>query len=44
MIKLTALDGLIQLVKDNEDGWKEIRDLLVVYSSIYYAGGMKEEK
>ncbi len=45
MIKPTALDGLIQLVKDNEDRWKEIRDLLVVYSSMYYAiGGMKEEK
>jgi hypothetical protein len=43
MIKPTALDGLIQLVKDNEDKWKEIRDLLVVYSSMYYAiGGIKE--
>ena len=45
MIKPTALDGLIQLVKDNEDEWKEIRDLLVVYSSMYYAiGGIKEGK
>jgi hypothetical protein len=45
MIKPTALDGFIQLVKDNEDGWKEIRDLLVVYSSMYYAiGGIKEAK
>lgn len=45
MIKPTALDGLIQLVKDDEGGWKEIRDLLVVYSSMYYAiGGMREEK
>ena len=43
MIKPTALDGLIQLVKDNEDKWREIRDLLVVYSSMYYAiGGIKE--
>jgi len=41
MIKPTALDELIQLVKDivesNKDGWKEVRDLLVVYSSMYYA-------
>lgn len=45
MIKPTALDGLIQLVKENEDGWKEIRDLLVVYSSMYYAiGGIKEDE
>jgi len=43
MIKPTALDKLIQLVKDNEDKWKEIRDLLVIYSSMYYAiGGVKE--
>ena len=41
MIKPTALDELIQLVKDvvkkEKDGWKEVRDLLVVYSSMYYA-------
>jgi hypothetical protein len=37
MIKPTALDGLIQLVKTYEDQWKEIRDLLVVYSSMYYS-------
>jgi len=41
MIKPTALDELIQLVKsiveNNKDGWKEVRDLLVVYSSMYYA-------
>jgi len=41
MIKPTALDELIQLVKgiveNNKDGWKEVRDLLVIYSSMYYA-------
>jgi len=43
MIKPTALDGIIQLVKDHEGKWKEIRDLLVVYSSMYYSiGGRKE--
>lgn len=43
MIKPTALDGLIQLVKDHESKWKEIRDLLVVYSSMYHSiGGRKE--
>lgn len=40
-IKPTALDELIQLVKsvveENKDGWKEVKDLLVVYSSMYYA-------
>ncbi len=43
MIKPTALDGIIQLVKEYEDKWKEIRDLLVIYSSMYYSiGGRKE--
>lgn len=49
-IRPTALDELIQLLKDNENNekqWKEIRDLLVVYSSMYYAigsrGGEKNE-
>jgi hypothetical protein len=37
MIKPTALDEIIQLIKDHEDKWKEIRDLLVVYSSMYYS-------
>ena len=37
MIKPTALDEVIQLIKDHEDKWKEIRDLLVVYSSMYYS-------
>lgn len=41
MIKPTALDELVQLVKDvtesNKEGWKEVRDLLVVYTSMYYA-------
>jgi hypothetical protein len=46
-IKPTSLDELIQLLKDNEKQWTEIRDLLVVYSSMYYAigtrGGEKNE-
>jgi len=41
MIKPTALDELIQLVKgvveNNKEGWREVRDLLIVYSSMYYA-------
>ena len=40
-IKPTALDEVIQLTKDivekNKDGWKEIRDLIVVYASMYYS-------
>ena len=36
-IKPTAFDGLIQLVKTYENKWKEIRDLLVIYSSMYYS-------
>ena len=36
-IKPKALDDLIQLVKTYEDQWKEIRDLLVVYSSMFYS-------
>jgi len=40
-IKPTALDDLIQLIKDiivkNKDIWKEVRDLLVVYSSMFLA-------
>jgi len=52
-IKPKALDGVIQLVKEitekDKDGWKEVRDLLVVYSAMYYAiekmpkGGDKNE-
>jgi hypothetical protein len=40
-IKPTALDDVIQLTKDvvegNKDGWKEVRDLIVVYASMYYS-------
>lgn len=43
MIKPMALDGIIQLTKEHESEWKEIRDLLVVYSSMYYSIGMKKE-
>ena len=46
-VRPTSLDELIQLLKDNEAQWTEIRDLLVVYSSMYYAigsrGGEKNE-
>jgi hypothetical protein len=39
-IRPTALDELIQLVKEvvkeDKEGWREVRDLLVVYSSMYY--------
>jgi len=40
-VRPTALDELIQLLKDNEKQWTEIRDLLVVYSSMYYAIGSR---
>lgn len=36
-IKPTAIDELVVLVKENENIWKELRDLLVVYSSMYLA-------
>ena len=43
-VRPTALDELIQIVKDHEGEWKEIRDLLVVYSSMYYSiGGSNNE-
>ncbi len=41
MIRPTSLDDLIQLTKEiiekSKEGWKEIRDLLVVYASMYYS-------
>ena len=40
-IKPTALDEVIQLTKEivekSKDGWKEVRDLIVVYASMYYS-------
>ena len=36
-IKETSLDNLIILLKNNEKNWKEIRDLLIIYSSMYYS-------
>ncbi len=46
-VRPTALDELIQLIKEDETQWKEIRDLLIVYASMYYAigsrGGQKNE-
>ncbi|MGB9614784.1 MAG: hypothetical protein ACPL3B_04745, partial [Fervidobacterium sp.] len=43
LIRPTAFDEIIQLVKEHEDKWKEIRDLLVVYSSMYYSIGERKE-
>lgn len=43
MIKPSALDGIIQLVKGHENNWKEIRDLLIVYSAMYYSIGSRKE-
>lgn len=47
-IRPTALDEVILLTKEivekNRDGWKEIRDLLVVYASIYYSLDKLEKK
>lgn len=39
MIKEKALDELVQLIKEDETRWKEIRDLLIVYSAMYYSIG-----
>ena len=36
-IRPTSLDSLVQLVKTNEDDWKEVRDLLIIYSSMYHS-------
>lgn len=33
----TSLDTLIKLVKENEEDWKEIKNLLVIYSSMYHS-------
>ena len=42
MMKPTAFDGIIQLVKEQENNWKEVRDLLIVYSAMYYAIGSRK--
>ncbi|MFW6046749.1 MAG: hypothetical protein ACOCP4_03055 [Candidatus Woesearchaeota archaeon] len=36
-IKPTSLDQIVELTKTYENDWKEIRDLLIVYSSMYYS-------
>lgn len=41
-IREMALDELIVLLKTNEKKWKEIRDLLVVYSAIYYSINLRK--
>lgn len=42
MIREKALDELIVLLKSNEDDWKEIRDLLIVYAAMYYSIGSRD--
>lgn len=37
LIRETSLDELCVLLKKNESNWKEIRDLLIIYSSMYYS-------
>ena len=44
MIKPTSLEELINLVKEYEELWKEIRDLLVVYSCMFYSIGSEKDK
>lgn len=34
-----SLDDLIKMLKENEKDWKEIKNLLVIYSSMYYSIG-----
>lgn len=40
-IREMSIDELIILLKENENDWKEIRDLLVVYAAIYYSIGSR---
>lgn len=42
-IRETSLDELIVILKRNEDNWKEIRDLLIIYSSMYYSIGNRSD-
>ena len=48
MIRPTALDEVIQLTKEmvekDKEAWKEIRDLLVIYASMYYSIGKMPNK
>jgi hypothetical protein len=39
MIKPTSIDNLIEMINKEEKNWKEIRDLLITYSSMYYTLG-----
>ncbi|BAW29309.1 hypothetical protein MTHERMMSTA1_07700 [Methanosarcina thermophila MST-A1] len=36
-IRPTSIDNLVLLVKENEDDWKEIRDLIIIYASMYHS-------
>ena len=42
-IRETSLDELIKILKRNEDNWKEVRDLLIIYSSMYYSIGKRSD-
>ena len=39
-----ALDDLISILKSNEENWKEIRNMLVIYSSMYYSIGKFKDR
>lgn len=43
-IRETSLDELCILLKNNESDWKEIRDLLIIYSSMYYSMNMRKSE
>lgn len=40
-IRELSLDELIVLLKRNENNWKEIRDLLIIYAAMYYSIGSR---
>ena len=44
LIREKALDELIVLLKTNEEDWKEIRDLLIVYAAMYYSIGSRSSE
>ncbi|MFW5903024.1 MAG: hypothetical protein ACOCTT_03995 [archaeon] len=39
-----ALNDLIEILNSNRDEWKDIRNLLVIYSSMYYSIGKLENR
>ena len=42
-IKESSLSDLIILLKTNEGNWKEIRDLLIIYSAVYFSINSRRE-